>query len=243
MTVNRRTYLALAASTLVAGCSFGSDGGSPTEEPSETPQKGDRNAGGSGPAPPAEIETVDHELYVEGEGDEASAYVVVELQNVTWESSGPIELTTAFFDADEESLDEVTNSLVGLDSGEVWEAYVPYVGEGAAVEDYEIDVSYDRRPSGGSDEGIELLDAELATTDYEASIAGKARNRRDGTIGYLEAHGKFYVDDLTVIASSWASVTDLAIDEAWTFDIVTARYGGWRDEISDVSVSFSDRPV
>ena len=136
-------------------------------------------------------------------------------------------------------------NLAGLDSGQVWQVYVPYLGDKSEVADGELSIS-DATAGEIPDppDSVELLEDSLEPPADEFSgpiVVGRAENTGDSTIGYLEAAATFIADSGNVLGSSFTNVTDLPAGETWSFEIEFTSYStDAGDDVSDYELYLTD---
>ena len=132
----------------------------------------------------------------EGEFDVA---VVGEIKNTDDQRLAYVETTATFRNDAGDVLNTTMTNVAGLESGQVWQVYVPYLGEKPEVANGELSIS-DATAGEIPDppDDVELLEDSLEppTDEYSgATVTGRAENTGDSTIAYLEAAATFIAEN------------------------------------------------
>ena len=251
--MDRRTYLALAGSAVIAGCTTSgtesiattaSDGETTTNsqasKPTTTTQSPTPTATAT-PTPKGQIDVSieSHELKKQQNDYTTDIYVLAEVVNKGTAPTGQLKLTARFYDENDSLLENMDGYLVSLDSGETWRAAVPYLGtDGDKVARHELEGEYSETAPQWGAENIELLDSKLGTDDLgDVVVTGNAKNNRNEMVSYLQADVKFYADKQTVIGSEFTNVTELPAGDKWRFKTsYISAYQGEAESIKDHTV-------
>ena len=153
--------------------------------------------------------------------------------------SGAIELTARFYDSEGNLLENGLNSLVRLKPGETWKATIWFLGDGTEAADFEIEGEFAESPPNFSPDGIELTGSEMSKTSDEATITGTLKNATGDTVDYMEAHGLFYADDTTILASDYTNQTDIPDGDTWKFEVSMRNQFGRLEQVSSHEVVYT----
>lgn len=263
--MERRYYLGLVATTLLAGCGGSDDGGSnsgtttttdggggpptdtiaatdtttPTEQSTQTETEADTDT----PAPQANIELVSAE-YREIEGDFGStAAVITEVENTGGQTYAYVETTAQFTNDAGDVVATRTTNLTELPPGETWVGYHEYV-QADEVSDGTAELTDttrgDRSPT-AEEIGLTILDENLTEGDDISgpTLVGRVRNDTGDALNYLQAHALWYDTDGNVRASSFTNITDLAAEDTWRFELEFLNLAP-DVEVSEYELRFSD---
>ncbi|WP_222918847.1 FxLYD domain-containing protein [Natrinema sp. SYSU A 869] len=126
--------------TALAGCSGGDDtdresGGTNNDDSGN----GDDNSGGNGDANGGDdlIELLNHEWYSDGS---FSSGVRGQVENVSDETLGYVEISVYFIDADGVQFEESLANTSDLAAGRVWEFEAMFLGDDSSrIEEYEVE--------------------------------------------------------------------------------------------------------
>lgn len=238
--MNRRTYLALAGSTVIAGCSGTETESITTTADGSTEQSsGDTTTTSSQSSTPTtttesptptttkttttsgeiDVGIESHELKKQQNDYTTDIYVLAKVVNEGDAPTGQVQLTARFYDENDSLLESTDGYLISLGGGETWRAAVPYIGtDGGKVAKHEVEGTFSEDAPEWRAEDIELLGSKLEKNDSgDAVVTGRAKNNRDEKVSYLQASVKFYADEQTVIGSEYTNVTDLPAGDKWRF--------------------------
>jgi len=178
----------------------------------------------------------------EGEYDVA---VVGEIENTGNQRFSYVETTATFRNDAGDVLDTTMTNLAGLGVGQVWQVYVPYLGEKSEVADGELSISdttVGEIPE--PPDSVELLEDSLEppADDFSGpTVTGRAENTIDSSIGYLEAAATFSAENGNVLGSGFTNITDLPAGETWRFEIEFTSYStDAGDDVSDYELYLTD---
>lgn len=215
----RREILQLAGGTLTAGIGAGLVGNRQEQE------EGDENGEEEQEDPVCEpdIQFGETELIVDESGFSATAFAEVVVENVGNAPSGELSITAAWMDADETFIDDDFASLPTLGEQETWVAYIRALTEPEEIEDFEVsgefEVGHPRAP-----ERLAITNSEFDQGENE--ITGVAENSREDDIERVEAQGKIYDDEGTVLGGGTTWESDHPAGRNWNFEIFTPQLPG-----------------
>lgn len=242
--MNRRTFLAIAAVSGLAGCvsdgeSVNTEIASPTDalSPTGTTAEATPTPTTSGEA---DIAIGDSELIVDSGRFTTDVAVEVAVSNQGDDRSGQIRLTAEWYNSAGDFLDSGEETMVSLAPSETWLARIPFVGTQAdQVDDYELSGTFEDTPPSVPD-GVELRDAQINLQDSGLRITGRVVNGTGSDLSYIEAHGKLYDDSDQALLSEYTNQSEIPAGETWAFEIsylVLDR----RDQVSNYEVVLSQR--
>lgn len=262
--MRRRQFAKATAGTLgivaAAGCTEdgtqtvggGDDGGAdPTatatdagdaaeDEPTDTETDSPTESETESPTPSsANISIASDELEKVETSYSTEAYVFADVVNEGEVVSGEIALTARFYDADENLLDDGSARLIRLKPGETWKAAIWFLGEGEEVESYEVEGEYVEKAPNFAPDGIELTGSKLSKSSDEAIITGTLQNNTGDEVSYIEAHGLFYADETTILASDYRNQTDVPDGDTWKFETKIRNQIGRVEEVTGHDVAFT----
>lgn len=230
--------------TTTAGSTTGSkttQGSETTQQTSDSTTTGTETSSNGDAASALEISGTELE---EGEFDIG---VVGEIENTGDQRLAYVEATATFRNDAGDVLDTTMTNLAGLESGQIWETYVPYLGDKSEVAEGELSIS--DAVAGEIPEppdAVELLEDSLEPPADDFSgpkVTGRAENTGDSTIGYLEAAATFVAENGNVLGSGFTNVTDLPAGETWSFEIEFTSYSTEvSDDVSDYELYLTDSP-
>ena len=131
----------------------------------------------------------------------------------------------------------------GLDQGQTWNFYVPFLGDGAAATDAEVEVASATTGPAPPSPPAEVIESTLNPSPDEftgPTVTGRARNTGSSTLPYLEARVKFLADDGTALDSDFTNVVDLPASETWSFEVEQLVFSSdERPEASDYEITLA----
>ncbi|WP_339105945.1 FxLYD domain-containing protein [Haloterrigena salinisoli] len=247
MKFDRRQFIALGATSLIAGCIGDSDsddeGANGNNDPNNNSSTSNNEEGNNDSEGESEntgepsIEITNHELVTyEGEYDDR-VYAHGWIENSGDAVSGFVEGEAVFYDDSGEELGVETSSLIGVPAGDTWEVFIEYFGDGSPS-DYDFDASHDSgtTPSYGVP-SAELVDSSLDTTG-NVKITGTVENTSDASIDYVEANPHFYAENGNLLWRGMTNVTELGAGETWEFsnDFLYNGVAEIEDRVTDYEV-------
>lgn len=208
--MNRRKILQLTGASFATG--IGSSYADTNQE--------DDEEGENGPACTPTIQFGGRQLLIDDTGYSNDVWAVVAVENTGDAASGGITVTAEWVDEDGNFLDDDGESLPTLDAGETWLAHIRAFGlDPENIDDFnvtgEFDIDYPRTPRGMAVSESELVDED----DSRPEITGVAENTREEGLEYIEARGKFYDQDGTVLAGSRTWEHNFPAGADWNFGI------------------------
>jgi len=153
------------------------------------------------------------------------------------------EVQAAFRNEAGDILDTNYTNVVGLESGQTWEAYVSYFGD-ETVADAEIEVAETTTGElAPPPEGVELIEDNLEPPEDEfgsPAVIGRAENGSDSSVDYLQAMVSFVAENGNLLSSGSTSISDLPSGEIWRFEVeYLAISPNKPDEPSDYTVTLT----
>ncbi|WP_273836814.1 FxLYD domain-containing protein [Halococcus sp. PRR34] len=154
-----------------------------------------------------------------------------------------IEVQAAFRNEAGDILDTNYTNVVGLKSGQTWEAYVSYLGD-ETVADAELEVADTTAGElAPPPEGVELIEDSLEPPEDEfgsPSVVGRAENGSDSSVDYLQAMVSFVAENGNLLSSGSTNVSNLPGGETWRFEVeYLAISPNKPDEPSDYTVTLT----
>lgn len=110
----------------------------------------------------------------------------------------------------------------GLDDGQTWLFYVPYLGDAAAATDGEVEVAEAVAGPAPPTPTAEVIESNLQQPSDQftgPTVTARVENTGDGTLAYLEARVKFLTGDGAALSSNYTNVTELPAGEVWSFSL------------------------
>ena len=111
----------------------------------------------------------------------------------------------------------------GLEPGQIWEVYVPYLGESPELAEGTLSI---KRATAGAipapPENAELLEHSLEPPEEAyvgSSVVGRAKNTGTSKIDYLEASATFTAANGNLLSSGYTIIRDFPAGETWSFEI------------------------
>ena len=133
-----------------------------------------------------------------------------------------VEVEAVFKNDAGDVLDSSMTNVVGLESGQTWQAYVSFLGDGS-VADAEISVADTTAGELSSPpEGVELVEDSIESPEDEFSspkVVGRAKNGGNRSVDYLQAAVSFVGEDGNLLNSGSANISDLPAGETWKFEV------------------------
>ena len=160
----------------------------------------------------------DGELIIDESGLSPVAYAGVVVENVGDAASGEISLRASWMDREGNFIDDDSTTLPSLGDNERWIAYIRALPDAEEIVDFDIrgefEVSPPRTPP-----GLTVVESNF---DYgENEIAGVIENTREQDIEYVEAYGKIYNEEGTLVGGGSTLESELPAGRDWTFEIGT----------------------
>ncbi|WP_255191720.1 FxLYD domain-containing protein [Natronobeatus ordinarius] len=167
-----------------------------------------------------ELQFGDHQLVVDHGGVSPTAYAVVEVENVGTVASGEVSVTAGWLDEAESRVGDDRARLPSLRPDETWLAHVRSRSGPEEIEDFEVTGEYETgHPR--SPHGVGVAESDYRVEDEQ--LIGRIKNTRDEDLERLEAQGKIYDADGTVLGGGTDSERDLPAGRDWTFEIWLPR--------------------
>lgn len=167
-----------------------------------------------------ELQFGDRQMVVDHGGFSPRAFAVVEIENVGTVSSGQVSISVGWLDEGESKIGDDRSRLPSLGPDETWLAHVRTIVDPEEIADFEVtgefQTGHPRAPHGLS----------VAESDHHVDngeITGRVENTREEDIERLEAQGKIYGSDGTVLGGGRDWERDLPSGRDWTFDIRLPR--------------------
>lgn len=167
------------------------------------------------------------------------AFAFADVVNKGDAASGEITLKARFYDSEDNLLGDNSAYLVRLAPSETWKAAIWFLGEGEKVERLEVEGEYVEEAPNFTPDGIELTGSELSKGSNEATITGTLKNDRGEEVSYLEAHGLFYADETTILASDWTNQTEIPDGDTWKFEVRMGNTGGRVKDVASHKVVYT----
>jgi hypothetical protein len=228
--MDRRYFIGVVGSTLIAGCGTNTDSengdttsepvddtspdDAPTDEPNETET--------STPDTVAEAETLNSELKISEGEYRTTAAVTGSIQNTGNVTLLICNAVGKFYNSNDELLNTSGWQIMGLFPEEIWIPWLQYTGDGSKVERATLEVDSTNPAqeeflyTGGDSFSIEESDVQIPADETATPrITAKVRNETGSEVARVRFIGKLYDENRRVLAHGTRVVSNFAADEVW----------------------------
>ncbi|MDF9748359.1 FxLYD domain-containing protein [Natrinema salsiterrestre] len=232
--MKRRQLLAVTGTVAVAGCL--ADSSTDTDEPD------DGNESPSDEQPP-EVDTTVTDATLETrelDGDRTETAVTGLVENTSDARLGLVSVAGKFYDADGQLLSSSPWDVRDLEPGQVWEPWIPYMGEGD-VDHAELvvtDATAHSRTIAPNGMVLESHDMQIPTDDLAMPrVLGTVSNQSESDVGILQARLKTIADNGNLLETGIASIQNFGAGESWDFDQqIHFKNPDWKERIGGYQI-------